>query len=297
MPRKRSLIDFEDPGIIRDTISVNLIASPLYNPRTYFDSQKLDQLVESFAEHGMLGRLIVRSVDGKDKPYELVAGERRFRAAILANFTVVPVEVRELTDRQAIAIALEENLNREDLNPIEETEGLLQLLSIESNLEKSEITSLLYKMIKGRDVPTTFKEIVIDVFKSIKSLSWQTFARDRLRLLNLPDSILEAISQGKLKYTKGIEIAKVKSQSKQDKLLEEAINNNLSIKQIKQKIALYKGETKIFNDYSNLSTEDLVKDVRHTYQKLSRNKKIWKNQKNRKKIEALLKQLKNLMDE
>ena len=296
MPRKRSLIDFEDPGIVRDTISVNLIASPLYNPRTYFDPQKLEQLAESFTEHGMLGRLIVRSVEEKDKPYELVAGERRFRAAILAGFTEVPVEVRELTDRQAIAIALEENLNREDLNPIEETEGILQLLSIESSLSKSEITSLLYKMIKGRDVPTTFKEVVLDVFQSIKSLSWQTFARDRLRLLNLPNSILEAIYQGSLKYTKGIEIAKVKPQSVQDKLLEEAIKNSLSIKEIKEKIALHKGKGKISNDYSNLSTEDLVQDVRKTYQKLSRNKKVWEKPKNRQKIEALLKQLKTLMD-
>ena len=243
----------------------------------------------------MLGRLTIRSVEGKDKPYELVAGERRFRAAILAEFTEVPVEIRELNDQQAIAIALEENLNREDLNPIEETEGILKLLSIESGLEKSEITSLLYKMIKGRDVPTTFKEVVSKVFGSLKNLSWQTFSRDRLRLLNLPESIREMISIGKLEYTKGIEIAKVKSKSVQDKLLTEAVSDSLSIKQIKDKIALHKEKTS--NDYSSLSNEDLVKDVRQTYQKLSRNKKVWSNQKNRKTIETLLKQLKKLMDE
>ena len=144
MPRtkKRSLTDFESPGIVQNTLPLDSIASPLYNPRTYFDPEKLQQLAESFKEHGMLGRLTVRLVEGKDKPYELVAGERRFRAAQLAKLAEVPVEIRELSDQQAIAIALEENLNREDLNPIEETEGILQLLSLSSGLEKPEITSL-----------------------------------------------------------------------------------------------------------------------------------------------------------
>lgn len=295
MPRKRRLQDFDEPGIVQDTLSLNSIAPPIYNPRTYFDSEKLEQLAESFKEHGMIGRLTVRPVEGREQPYELVTGERRFRAAQLANLVEVPADIRELTDRQAIALALEENLNREDLNPIEETEGILQLISLESNLEKPEITSLLYKMIKGRDVPTQFKEVVLNVFESIKNLSWKTFARDRLRLLNLPESILEAIQQGKIEYTKGVEIAKLQQKSEQDKLLEDAITNNLSIKQIKDKIALHKGNTS--QDYSNLSTAELIKDVRETYQKLSRKKKVWSNQRNRKKIETLLKQLKSLIEE
>ena len=287
--RKRSLQDFESPGIVQDTLPLDSIASPLYNPRTYFNPEKLQQLAESFKEHGMIGRLTVRPVEGKEQPYELVAGERRFRAAVLANLAEVPVEIKELTDQQAIALALEENLNREDLNPIEETEGILQLLSLSSGLEKPEITSLLYKMIKGRDVPTTFKEVVVKVFESIKNLTWPTFARDRLRLLNLPDPILEAIKQGQIEYTKGIEIAKIQAQSVQDELLDEVITNNLSIKQIKDKIAQHKGKTS--TNYSELSTEELIKDVRQTYQRFSRSKKVWSDQKNRKKIETLLKQL------
>ncbi len=297
MPRtkKRSLTDFESPGIVQDTLLLDSIASPLYNPRTYFDPEKLQQLAESFKEHGMIGRLTVRPIEGKDKPYELVAGERRFRAAQLANLAEVPVEIKELSNQQAIALALEENLNREDLNPIEETEGILQLLSLSSGLEKPEITSLLYKMIKGRNVPTTFKEVVDQVFESIKNLTWQTFARDRLRLLNLPAPILEAIKQGQIEYTKGIEIAKIQAQSVQDELLNDVITNNLSIKEIKDKIAQYKGKTS--TDYSELSTEELIKDFRQTYQRFSRSKKVWSAQKNRKKIETLMKQLKSLIEE
>ncbi len=293
--RKRSLTDFESPGIVRDTLPLDSIAPPLYNPRTYFDPDKLQQLADSFKEHGMIGRLTIRPVEGKEQPYELVAGERRFRAALLANLTEAPVEIKELTDQQAIALALEENLNREDLNPIEETEGILELLSLTSGLEKPEITSLLYKMIKGRNVPTTFKEVVERVFESIKNLTWQTFARDRLRLLNLPDPILEAIKQGQIEYTKGIEIAKVQEQSVQDELLDEVITNNLSIKQIKEIVAQHKGNNN--TDYSKLSTEELINDIRQTYQRFSRSKKVWSNQKNRKKIETLLKHLKSLIEE
>ncbi|MDJ0594034.1 MAG: hypothetical protein QNJ72_29320 [Pleurocapsa sp. MO_226.B13] len=181
------------------------------------------------------------------------------------------------------------------MGSIEETEGILQLLSLSSGLEKPEITSLLYKMVKGRNVPTHLKKVVDQVFESIKNLTWQTFARDRLRLLNLPDPILEAIKQGQIEYTKGIEIAKVQAQSVQDELLDEVITNNLSIKQIKDRIAQHKGKTS--TDYSELSTEELIKDVRQTYQKFSRSKKVWSNQKNRKKIETLLKQLKSLIEE
>ncbi len=295
MRKKRRLQDFDSPGIVQDTLPLDSIAPPLYNPRTYFEPEKLQQLAESFKEHGMIGRLTVRPVEGKEQPYELVVGERRFRAAQLANLAEAPVEIKELTDQQAVSLALEENLNREDLNPIEETEGILQLLSLSSGREKPEITSILYKMIKGRDVPTNFKEVVFQVFESLKNLSWQTFARDRLRLLNLPEPILEAIKQGQIEYTKGIEIAKVQEQSGQDELLKEVITNNLSIKQIKDRIAQHKGKTS--TDYSHLSSEELIKDFRQTYQKFSRNKKVWSERKNRKKIETLLKQLKSLIEE
>ena len=295
MPRKRRLQDFDSPGIIQDTLPLDSIAPPLYNPRTYFDEEKLRQLAESFKEHGMLGRLTVRPIEGKERPYELVVGERRFRAAQLADLAEAPVDIKELTDQQAIALALEENLNREDLNPIEETEGILQLLSLESELEKPEITSLLYKMIKGRDVPTHFQEALFNVFEQIKNLSWQTFARDRLRLLKLPEAILEAIKQGKIEYTKGIEIAKVPDELVQNELLQEAITNNLSISQIKEQVAQHKGKQQ--TDYSQLSIDALIKDVRQTYQRFSRNKKIWSDSRNRKKIETLLKQLKTLVEE
>jgi len=292
--KKRSLIDFDAPGIFEDTLPIDQISPPLYNPRSYFDPQKLEELASSFKEHGMIGRLIIRPVVGQDLPYELVVGERRFRAAKIANLSEVKVDIRELTDTQAIALALEENLNRENLNPIEETEGILKLVTLTLGLEKAQITSLLYKMIKGRDVPTLYKDSICEVFDNIKNLTWQTFARDRLRLLNLPENILEAIKQGQIEYTKGLEIAKLDSPEKQDSVLNKAIVENLTIKQIRDLVSSYKGKRSI--DYSQLSTEELITDIRETYQKFTRNKKLWSSQKNRKKIETLLKQLKALTE-
>ena len=116
-----------------------------------------------------------------------------------------------------------------------------------------------------------------------------------MRLLNLAESILSAIiRQGQIEYTKGITIGRIKDPEFRDKLLEEAIADNLSLNEIEQKIAGFKNNRS--TDYSNLSTDELIQDLRQTYQKFSRNKKIWSEQKNRKKIEALLKQLKNLLD-
>lgn len=292
---KPSLTDFENPGIVQEKILVKEIGFSPLNPRTYFDPQKLEELAASFNEHEMLTPVIVRPITGKDTPYELVAGERRIRAAQLAGIKEVEVKIRELSDRQALAIALEENFNREDLNPIEETVAILNLLSLDLNLERDEITSYLYKMNKGRDVPNDFKEQVDKTFESIKNLTVSTFIKDRLRLLKLPLEILDAIQKGNLQYTKGILIARIKDKESRNKLLREAIEQKLTIVQIKEKIAKSTGDKKSFN-YQDLPTDELVQNVKQTYSKLSRNKKVWQDPRNRSKIESLLKSLNKLLD-
>ena len=95
-------------------------------PRQYFDDESLSELADSIREHGVLQPLIVRPLS--DGSYQLVAGERRWRASRLAGLTEVPVIVRALTDSEVAVIALIENLQRENLNPIEEAEGISRLL-------------------------------------------------------------------------------------------------------------------------------------------------------------------------
>jgi ParB-like partition proteins len=101
-------------------------------------------LVLSIKEHGILEPLLVRPRSGGE--YELVAGERRYRAAQKLGLAEVPVVIRKLTDEEALALSLIENLHREDLNPVEETEGILQLLSLKLNVAVEETISLLYRM-------------------------------------------------------------------------------------------------------------------------------------------------------
>jgi len=132
------------PQVAESSIKLDEIHLPSSQPRSYFDPQALKELVNSVRQHGILQPLLVRP--RQSGGYELVAGERRYRAATEVGLTEVPVVVRELSSEQAWQLALIENLQREDLNPIEETEGVLALLALRLECDVSEVKSLLYKM-------------------------------------------------------------------------------------------------------------------------------------------------------
>ena len=134
----------KEPQATESKIKLTEIHLPASQPRRYFDPQALEELAESIKQHGLLQPLLVRPL--KSGGYELVAGERRYRSATKVGLTEVPVVVRELSDEQAWQLALIENLQREDLNPIEETEAVLALLSLRLGCDVSEVKSLLYKM-------------------------------------------------------------------------------------------------------------------------------------------------------
>jgi ParB family chromosome partitioning protein len=136
--------DAESPAATETTIKLSDIVLPRHQPRRYFDPQALKELVSSVKQHGILQPLLVRPIGGGK--YELVAGERRYRAGQEAKLEVAPVVVRELSDDQAFQLALIENLQREDLNPIEETEGILHLLAIRLHCDVEAVKSLLYRM-------------------------------------------------------------------------------------------------------------------------------------------------------
>ena len=114
----------EEKGVV--TLRINDIEPNKNQPRQIFDDDALSELADSIREHGVLQPLIVRPM--LDGSYQLVAGERRWRASRLAGLTEVPVIVRALTDSEVAIIALIENLQREDLNPIEEAEGISRLI-------------------------------------------------------------------------------------------------------------------------------------------------------------------------
>jgi ParB family transcriptional regulator, chromosome partitioning protein len=132
-----------ESGEIRPNASVSMsdvIASPM-QPRRVFREEPLDELVASIRAHGLIQPLVVRKVGGK---YELIAGERRFRAMQKLELTDAPVRIIEATDRDVLEMALVENLQREDLNPIEEAEAYCRLAA-EFNLKQDEIASRVGK--------------------------------------------------------------------------------------------------------------------------------------------------------
>jgi len=117
-----------------------VVPSPL-QPRTHFIDQPIDELVDSIRQHGIIQPLIVRPVDGH---LELIAGERRWRASRKLGLATVPVLVREASDRDVLELALIENLQREDLNPIEEATGYVRLAR-EFDIKQDEIASRVGK--------------------------------------------------------------------------------------------------------------------------------------------------------
>ncbi|MBD3885937.1 ParB/RepB/Spo0J family partition protein [Phormidium tenue FACHB-886] len=223
------------------SISIESIHLPAKQPRRYFDPEKLAQLVQSIKEHGILEPLLVRPVE--DRGYELVAGERRLRAAREVGLEKVPIVVRELDERQALQVALMENLQREDLNPVEETEAILDLLSLALELDRSEIASILHQVYNAKQRGQELNQNVLIQHEQIESLLSEvgrfnagTFRSSRLPLLNLPDDVLSALRDGKLEYTKGQAIARVSDEKQRVDLLKQAISKNLPLSEIKAKV-------------------------------------------------------------
>ncbi len=138
-------------------------------PRKIFDEDALAELADSIAKHGVIQPLLVRPMP--DSSYQLVAGERRWRASRMAGLTEVPVVIKELSDDEAMALALIENLQREDLNAIEEAQGIKALMDTLS---------------------LTQDEAAERVGKSRPAVA------NALRLLKLPDSVIALVSDGKL---------------------------------------------------------------------------------------------------
>ncbi len=149
--------------------NINLVFPNRYQPRRHFDQDKLEELRDSIIENGIIQPLIVTEQDGGH--YELIAGERRLQAAKLANLKTVPVVVRQATNQQMLQLAIIENVQRENLNPIEEAASYKRLQE-EFNYTHGEIATAM-----GKD---------------------RTTISNFLRLLSLQDSIKKLLLQGKI---------------------------------------------------------------------------------------------------
>jgi ParB family transcriptional regulator, chromosome partitioning protein len=267
-------------------------------PRRWFDPNKMAQLIGSVREHGILEPLLVRPL--KNGEYELIAGERRLRAAKEAGHIEVPIISKELTDKQALQIALLENLQREDLNPVEEVEAILELLAINLDVSTEDIKSILNVAAnaKKRDLELTgnvsrqLEEIEL-ILAGIGRFNAESFRTSRLPLLSLPADVLFVLRQGQLEFTKARTIARVKDEQKRAELLDSAISQNLSLTQIKELIKqLQSSETT-----SEATPEKVLSSRYAEIGKRLQQAKLWKDDKKRKKLERLLNELEKLLDE
>ena len=293
---RKSVEDFIFRGEKTGTVQVAFLTDiklPDYQPRQYFDETKLEELAQTIKAHGVLEPLLVRSLPSQNQ-YELVAGGRRYRAAKLAGLTEVPVIVLKLSDEQALEVAIIENLQREDLNPVEETEGILQLLAKRLKIKTSEVSPLLHqlqKQVRGRAANNVIGSETIEqiqgVFESLGLMELDSFIGNRLPLLNLPEDVLKALRGGKIEYTKAKAIARVKDEETRKQLLEDAIANSLSLSQIRSLIKESKPAKQ---------QEELRSRFDNTYKQVKKAKNLWSNAKKRKQLESLLAKLEKLIE-
>lgn len=188
-------------------IKIHEIMPNVNQPRKTFNEDKIEELADSIREHGIIQPIVVRK---KKKGYEIVAGERRWRAAMKAGLAEVPCLLKELTDEQNMLIAIIENMQREDLNPIEEAEGLHQMVS-------------------------TFGLTQEQVSKSVgKSRPYITNA---LRLLKLPEYIREKLAEGVISAGHGRTLITVEDEDLRRQLFDKIVAEGLSVRETEKLVA------------------------------------------------------------
>jgi ParB family chromosome partitioning protein len=275
-------------------IDLSLIDLPNYQPRAYFDETALAELTSSIRENGIIQPVLVRSKIGGR--YELLAGGRRYRACQTIKRETIPAIVRELDDRQALTATVTENLLREDLNPIEETEGILKLIALRLNLHETDVSPLLHAIRNQRQGRQTTHKIddatvteLDTLFGELGRITLETFTAHRLPLLNLPTDILAALRRGDLAYTKATVIARVGDEAARAALLQATIRDRLSLSDIRSQIQALHSPTSSIDGY----------ELKQRFEQLTTKAKrsqLWTNLKRRKQVEKLLNNLEQLLE-
>ncbi|WP_022803153.1 ParB/RepB/Spo0J family partition protein [Deinococcus ficus] len=198
-------------------------------PRRHFDDASLASLAESVRERGILQPVLVRRLGSG---YELIAGERRLRAARLAGLTEIPATVREATDEEADVLAALENLQREDLNPLDEVEATLTIVSRDLGVPVGEVVPLLHAQRRTPD--PAIVETLERTFTQLGRGSWRSFAANKAGVLRFPEELLDAMRQGKLEYTRASALARIKDPAVRQDLLRRALDEQLGVREITQ---------------------------------------------------------------
>jgi len=198
-----ALIPVQDSDMVEE-VSIDKLYTNPFQPRKVFAEESIRELSESIKTHGILQPLIVRETK---KGYEIVAGERRFRAAKAIKLKTVPVIIKKLSDSEMMELALIENIQREDLNPVEEAIAYQKLIE-ELNYTQEELSKRV-----GKSRP---------------------HIANHIRLLNLPKYVLDYIADGKLSMGHGRALLGLKVKEKLSELVARTIREQLSVRELEK---------------------------------------------------------------
>lgn len=183
-----------------------------YQARKHFDQTKLDELAESILHYGLLQPIVVKRVENG---YELIAGERRLKASKLAGISFIPAIIKEYNNEESLALGLMENLQRENLNPLEEALGLQRLQD---------------------EFQYTQEQVAQKIGKSRSAIA------NSLRLLSLPLPIQASIADGRISASHGRTIAGLATEKEQLTLWQKMLDNNLNVREAESELKLSKNK-------------------------------------------------------
>ena len=178
-----------------------------FQPREVFDDQALKELAVSIKEHGVIQPIIVRKVENK---YEIIAGERRYKASTMAGLTKIPAIVKNLDDKESSKVALIENLQRRDLTPIEEARTYQKILELETGMTQEQLAQTMGKT--------------------------QSVVSNKLRLLALPDEVQDALLKEKISERHARSLLNINNKNDQVKMLDKIIAERMTVRELDKEI-------------------------------------------------------------
>ncbi len=252
-----SVIDFDsfEQSIVEENtnnvkeIDISEIRSNPYQPRKNFNSESLNELANSIKEYGLLQPVIVKK---SIKGYELVAGERRTKAAKIAGLTKIPAIIKDFTDQEMMELALIENIQREDLNPIEEAQSINNILKLRGY---------------------TQEELAVKLGKS------RSYVTNILGLLKLPENIKKMVEQKEISMSHARVLSKMDDEEKITSLAQKIVNEEMSVRELENLSNTFNSSKKI------IKKEKEYNNKYHLYESLAMEKLKMKTRISDKKME------------
>ena len=234
-------------------IPLNLISSPMTHDRNFYDNKEISDLAKSIKKSGLLQPIVVRKVGDR---FERLIGFKRLMATKLNNESEIKAIVLDnIDDETAALITISENLFRQDPNIYDQISAIFDYIVIATNLDHSKIKNLLYKVKSKTELLEDESEAVEKISQILEenlSIGIRTFM-DKLRVLDINPILIKAIQEKKISYNIAMELNKLKNDNEIESFLKDTIDNNLSLKELRQLIAKYQEkDTKKTVDNKNI---------------------------------------------